>query len=207
MSRLCAPGLVRAADIDIYDLDNNSLLALGRPYNERFIHGEIYKAGPDVNSIVHCHAPPLIPFSVTKVPLRALFQVGSFLGDGAPVFEIRGAAGMTDFLIKTPALGRALSASLGNHSVVLMRGHGATVVDESLKIAVFRSIYAAENAELQMQAMRLGETTYLAPEEDVLCTKLCNGSTERPWAIWASEVSSPTNTRRRSAPKRQSRSR
>lgn len=91
MSRLCAPGLVRAADIDIYDLDNNSLLALGRPYNERFIHGEIYKAGPDVNSIVHCHAPPLIPFSVTKVPLRALFQVGSFLGDGAPVFEIRGA--------------------------------------------------------------------------------------------------------------------
>jgi ribulose-5-phosphate 4-epimerase/fuculose-1-phosphate aldolase len=196
MSRMCAPGLVMPADIDTYDLNNNSLFELGRPYNERFIHGEIYKVRPDVNAIVHCHAPPLIPFSVTDVPLRALYQVGSFLGDGVPVFEIRNAAGMTDLMIKTPALGKALSATLGSHSVVLMRGHGATIVGETLKIAVFRSIYATENAELQLQAMRLGNVTYLSPEEAALSTELCNRGTDRPWAIWESQVFPQVRTRK-----------
>src|SRR5262249_19010363 len=60
-----APGLVTHEDLAIYDLNSNALtLRDRRPYNERFIHGEIYKARPDVHSVVHCHTPALLPFCV-----------------------------------------------------------------------------------------------------------------------------------------------
>jgi HCOMODA/2-hydroxy-3-carboxy-muconic semialdehyde decarboxylase len=98
MCRLCAPGLVTATDIDTYDLDSNSLRQLGRPYSERFIHGEIYKVRKDVNSIIHCHTPHLIPFGVSETPLLPIYQMSSFLGGGVPVFEIREHAGMSDLL-------------------------------------------------------------------------------------------------------------
>ena len=83
----------------------------GRPvYLERFIHGEIYRVRPDVMSIVHCHAPALIPFGITKVPLRPVYHNSSFVGEGVPVFEIREAGAATDMLVSTPELGRALPA-------------------------------------------------------------------------------------------------
>src|SRR4051794_20175707 len=66
MSRHLAPALVTEGDLVTFDLDSKPLVDIGKPYySERFIHGEIYKAQPGVMSIVHCHAPPLIPFGVT----------------------------------------------------------------------------------------------------------------------------------------------
>src|SRR5262249_57001593 len=72
-------------------------------YKERYIHSEIYRARPDVNAVVHCHAPSLIPFGVTKVPLRPMYHQSAFLAAGVPVFEIREAGGMTNMLVETPA--------------------------------------------------------------------------------------------------------
>jgi ribulose-5-phosphate 4-epimerase/fuculose-1-phosphate aldolase len=62
---------------------------------ERFIHGEIYKARPDVNAVVHSHSPAVIPFGVTQVPMRPVMHTGSFLYVGVPVWEIREAGGAT----------------------------------------------------------------------------------------------------------------
>ena len=88
-------------DLAIYDLDSNALtLRERRPYNERFIHGEIYKARPDVHSVVHCHTPSLLPFCVCmKADLRPIYHMSGFLGCGVARFEIREVAGMTDMLI------------------------------------------------------------------------------------------------------------
>src|SRR5262249_35300242 len=152
-------------DIMEYDLDSNPVDSKVRPmYLERFIHGEIYKARPDVKAIVHNHAPSLIPFGVSSVPLRPIFQGPAFIGEGVPIFEIRDAAGMTDMLIRNPALGSALAKSLGNKQALLMRGHGAVVAGPSLPILVRRSINLEMNARLQVQAIALGGTiTYLDP--------------------------------------------
>jgi ribulose-5-phosphate 4-epimerase/fuculose-1-phosphate aldolase len=189
MSRHLAPGLVTAADIVTFDLDSNPVVDIGkRYYSERFIHGEIYKARPDVFSIVHCHSPQLIPFGATKAPLRPIYHMSGFLGAGVPVYDIRHAAGMTDMLVRTPALGRALAVSLGDKPIVLMRGHGATVVAQSVKQVVYRAIYAAQNAGLQMEAMRLGEVTFLADEEAANASKSNDGTVERPWALWKAEA-------------------
>src|SRR5882672_4693478 len=114
MSRSIAPELVTAADIMEYDLDSAAVDARGRTsYLERFIHGEIYRARPDVKAVVHNHSPSVIPFGVSTVPLRPLYHMSAFLGGGVPVFDIKAAAGQpTDMLVRTPALGRA-SMSVG----------------------------------------------------------------------------------------------
>ena len=188
MARMRVPGLVSAEDIITYDLDSNPQGDDRKSYNERFIHGEIYKARPDVQSVVHCHTRALLPFTVTKAPLRPLYHMSGFLGKGVPVFDIRDAAGgPTNMLVRDPKLGRALAQSLGDKNMVLMRGHGATLVGNSIKNAVFRAIYAAENAELQMEAMRLGDVMYLSPEEAVLGAEVNESndtSLDRPWSAW-----------------------
>jgi HCOMODA/2-hydroxy-3-carboxy-muconic semialdehyde decarboxylase len=69
MSRSIAPEMVTAADIMEYDLDSRPVDPRGRVgYLERFIHGEIYRARPDVKAIVHDHSPSAIPFGVAGVP-------------------------------------------------------------------------------------------------------------------------------------------
>ena len=191
MSRHLPPGMVTATDIVTFDLDSQPLTHSDKPqYSERFIHGEIYKVRPDVISVVHCHARPLIPFAnVKSARLRPMFHMCGFLGCGVPIFEIRDAGGMTDMLVRTAPLAKALAASLGDNYIVLMRGHGATMVGESIPEAVFRAVYAMENATIQMQAHQLaggGEIEFLSEEESVLSGKGRN--VPRAWALWKHQI-------------------
>jgi len=189
MARHMAPGLVTEADVLDFTLDSQPVVDIGkRYYSERFIHGEIYRVRPDVMSIVHTHAPPLIPFGVTATTLRPIYHMGGFLGQGVPVFEIRDAAGITDMLIRTPDLGRALAAKLDVKPFILMRGHGATVVGQTLQQAVYRAIYGTMNARLQAEALRLGEVNYLLPEEAAKADERNAMSVHRPWDLWKREA-------------------
>jgi len=187
LSRSLAPELVTAADIMEYDQDSEPVEPRGRSsYLERFIHGEIYRARPDVQAVVHSHSPSVIPFGVTGVPLRPLYHMSAFLADGVPVWDIRAAAGGdTDMLVRTPALGRALAQTLGGRPVVLMRGHGVVTVAGGLPLVVFRSVYTEVNARLQAQAMGLGgAVTYLSPEEAKRAEASVAGTVARPWELW-----------------------
>lgn len=188
LSRSLAPELIAAKDILEFDLDNNPVDAKGRNlYTERFIHGEIYKTRPDVVAVTHFHAPPVIPFGVIDVPLKPIYHRAAFIAQGVPIFEIRDAAGMTDLLIRNPALGAALAKSIADKPAVLMRGHGATVVGPSLQRLVGRSIFLAMNASLQAQAMALapgGKVTYLDPEEARLIEAREGYGLGRAWEAW-----------------------
>jgi HCOMODA/2-hydroxy-3-carboxy-muconic semialdehyde decarboxylase len=186
LSRSRAPELVSTDDILEFDLDSNPVDAKGHSlYTERFIHGEIYKARPDVMAIVHTHAPALIPFSITKVQLKPVYHRSAFVSAGIPVFEIRARAGMTDMLIRDKALGRALADALGNHPAALMRGHGAVIVGPSIQRVVGRSIFLPLNATLQMQAAALGgPVTYLDPEEAAKIEAREGFGLGRAWEAW-----------------------
>jgi len=187
MSRSIAPELVTAADIMEYDLDSSAVDARGRgSYLERFIHGEIYKARPDIKAVAHSHSPSVIPFGTTGVALRPLYHMSAFLWAGVPVFDIRAASGeMTDMLVRNATLGRALAQALGTRAVALMRGHGNVVVGVSLPQAVFRSVYTEVNARLQAQALALSNNvTYLDPEEAKKAEVSLAGTLDRPWALW-----------------------
>jgi ribulose-5-phosphate 4-epimerase/fuculose-1-phosphate aldolase len=190
LSRHRAPGLVSAADIVTHDFDGNPLDggADVRLYGERFIHGEIYRARPDVMAVVHCHAPQLIPFGATRSALKPLYHMSGFLGQGVPIFEIRDTGGMTDMLIRTSALGVALARSLADKPMVLMRGHGATMVGNSVPQVVYRSIYSALNAALQAEAVRLGEPIFLEREEARRAEETNDKALDRAWALWEQEA-------------------
>jgi HCOMODA/2-hydroxy-3-carboxy-muconic semialdehyde decarboxylase len=191
MSRHLPPGMVMSKDIVLFDLDSNPLTHSDKPqYSERFIHGEIYKVRPEVMSVVHCHARPLIPFGTAKgARLRPIFHMCGFLGCGVPIFEIRETGGMTDMLIRTPEFGKALATSLSDKNVVLMRGHGASMVGESIPEAVFRAVYATENASIQMQAHLLGENGEVEFFTDEEAAKSSRGrNVPRAWALWKHQM-------------------
>lgn len=191
LARNMAPGLVTAEDIVEFHLDGTPVTAKGRRiYLERFIHGEIYHARPDVMGVVHSHSPAVVPFGVVpSVPLRAVCHMGGFIGAGAPVFEIRDTAGpATDLLITNRALGAALAASLGGGSVVLMRGHGSTVVGASVRQVVYRGVYTEVNAHLQAAALRLGPVIYLTPEEARTAVASIDTQINRAWDLWARQA-------------------
>jgi ribulose-5-phosphate 4-epimerase/fuculose-1-phosphate aldolase len=190
MSRSLAPALVTAADLMELDADSEPLPGDKRKgFLERYIHGEIYRARPEVMAVVHSHSPSVIPFGATRTKLRPIYHMGSFLWSGVPVFDIRKVREENDLLIRDNPLGKALATTLSSHACVLMRGHGMTVIGDSVPEAVFRSIYTEMNARLQLQATQLeGPIEFLSDEEGRRSTASNRGTIERPWELWKKGV-------------------
>jgi HCOMODA/2-hydroxy-3-carboxy-muconic semialdehyde decarboxylase len=191
LARSIAPELVTADDILEYDLSSNPVEPQGREsVRERFIHGEIYKARADVNAVVHNHSPSVVPFSVTRVPMRPIFHMAAFVGKGIPNFEIRKAQKGTDLLVKTPYLGQALAKTLGKSPAALMRGHGSVTVGETLPRAVGRSIYLEASARMQLQAIAIagprGKIVYL--DDGEVQASVPGQDYNRAWPMWRAKA-------------------
>lgn len=179
-----SPELVAADDIMTFEFDGTPVDGGGRkPYLERFIHGAIYEARTDVQSVVHNHAPGVIPYSVTKTPLRPIQHTFARIGADIPVWDIHDRFGDTNMLVSNVEQGRDLAACLAGNVVVLMRGHGCTVTAPSIAEAVLTSIYLQVNAKLQMDAMGLGAVTYLTPGEIEASSQINQpkSGSERAW--------------------------
>jgi ribulose-5-phosphate 4-epimerase/fuculose-1-phosphate aldolase len=189
MSRAVAPALVAAADLMELDVDSEPLPGDKRKgFIERYIHGEIYRARPEVMAIVHSHSASVIPFGATKTKLRPIYHMGAFLWSGTPVFDIRRTRPENDLLVRDKNLGEALAKSLGGCNCVLMRGHGMTVIGDGVPEAVYRAIYTEMNARLQLQATLLeGPIEFLSDEEGRRSTAANRGTLERPWELWKKE--------------------
>jgi HCOMODA/2-hydroxy-3-carboxy-muconic semialdehyde decarboxylase len=186
MSRSRAPALVTAADLMELDAESEPLAGERRKgFIERYIHGEIYRSRPEVMAVVHSHSPSVIPFGVTKTKLRPVYHMGSFLWSGTPVWDIRRVREDNDVLVRDRALGASLAQALGSCNCVLMRGHGMTVVGDSVQEAVFRAVYTEMNARLQLQAESLeGPIQFLSETEGKRSTEANRGTLERPWELW-----------------------
>jgi ribulose-5-phosphate 4-epimerase/fuculose-1-phosphate aldolase len=194
MARSLAPALVTPADIIEYDLESNPCNAAGRAsFLERFIHGEIYKARPEVMAVVHSHSPSVIPFGLVDVPMRAMFHNAAFVATGVPVFDIREKFGATDLLVGNGAKGVALAEVMGKQDVVLMRAHGSVACGPTLETAVFRAVYTEVNARIQHWTVALGDGAPIAaldPEEGRLADAINQGAGMRAWHLWRAMVRS-----------------
>ncbi len=191
LSRNLAPELVTSADIVEYDLDSEPVDAKApRGFLERYIHGEIYKARPDVNSVIHTHSPSVVPFGVTKTLMQPIYHMSGFLGRGVPVYDIRKESGrQTDILIREPIFGEQLARVLADKPMALMRGHGNVVVAADVKVATYRAVYTEMNARLQLQAMMAGGAIeFLSKEEAFLTEATIEGQIHRPWDLWKAKV-------------------
>ena len=166
LARSRSPELVETGDILEFTLDCECIEANKfKLYMEIPIHGSIYKVRPDVMAIVHNHSYAVIPFSVSKIPLKPIAHTSARIGHKVPVWDIRHNFGDTNLLVINSEQGSDLAAALGNNRAILMRGHGATVVGTSIEDAVITAIYLQINAKLQMDALRLGEVEYLSRGE------------------------------------------
>ena len=190
MARSRAPALITAADILEFDLDSNPVTPTqARLFTERFIHGSIYRARPDVKAVVHSHSPTVIPFGISDVSLKPVFHLGAFLYGGVPVYEISEHTSDGEMLVRDARLGDALAKTLGDKIVALMRGHGNVVVGPSLQHAVFRAIYTEVNARLQTVAIGLGgKVRYLSDAEGDNVTNKQPGNIARAWDLWKERV-------------------
>ena len=190
MARAIAPAVVTAQDIMEFDLDSNAIDAgAGSPSFERFIHGEIYKLRPDVNAVVHTHSPNIIPFSVSKTPLKPILHTGAFLVPAVPIYDPRATVGPSNLLIADQKLGNALAEALGSNTVVLIRGHGDAVVAPTIGLAVYRAYFTDLSAKLLLQARLLdGPIKFLEADEAAKANDLRNNGYIRQWDLWKREL-------------------
>ena len=197
MARSISPALVTPADIMEYDLDSNPCDANGRgSFLERFIHSEIYRARPDIQSVVHSHSPSVIPFGLVGVPMQAMFHNAAFIAVGVPVFDIRKKFGATDMLVSNAPKGVALAAIMGKKDVVLMRAHGSVACGPTLQTAVFRAVYTEVNARIQHWTLALkggAPIAALDDDEGRLSDAINQTAGMRAWDLWRSQVRSEVN--------------
>lgn len=192
LARSRAPSMVRREDLMQFDLEGNALDGDGRqPYLERFIHGAIYEARPDVTAVVHAHAEAVLPFGISSAPLRPVIHSGSFMGAEVPVWDIRDNFGDTNLLVTNMPQGRDLALRLGANNVALMRGHGFVAAARSIIEAVRISVYVPRNARVQLAAMQLGAVKPLSPGEIAARNagyKPHSPETWRTWEYWATQA-------------------
>jgi HCOMODA/2-hydroxy-3-carboxy-muconic semialdehyde decarboxylase len=185
MPRALAPANVTAADIIEFDMNGNPLNARGRRVNgERFIHSEIYRARPDVQSVVHSHSAAVLPFGIAGISLKPVIAQAGFLSLETPLFEIRevwGDAKERGMLVRDSKLAAALAQKLGKSPVVLMRGHGHCVVADSVQRATIRAVYTEMNAKVLLAAMQLSKAITYMDEKEIAYNTIENFDIERPW--------------------------
>ena len=193
MSRSLAPRSVTADDILEYTLDNEPVAKTGvRHFLERPIHGCLYEARPDVMAICHNHDYGLLPFAITKRPLRPAIHMASVIGDEVQTWDIRDEFGETSLLVTTKDMGASLAKFLGKRPATLMRGHGSVVVGGSIPEMALIGYYLQVNAQIVLQSKNLGEVQYLSDEEIKLSAPLilAPAGRDRLWADWAQQASS-----------------
>jgi ribulose-5-phosphate 4-epimerase/fuculose-1-phosphate aldolase len=191
LSRSRSPGLIEAADILEFTLDSEPVAPpTVQLYAERVIHGCIYQARPDVMAVCHHHAPAVMPFCISGVPLIPVIHVAAIMGETVPFWDQRDEFGDTNLLVVKPEEGRSLARALGPHCAVLMRRHGATVVGADVRELVFRSIAMCQNAESQMRALAMGSLSALTPGETKLAaaSNLSPGPLARTWEYWTARA-------------------
>lgn len=132
------------------NLDGEKVGGTGRKHSEVYIHSEIYKSRPDVNSVIHAHPTYAVAFSATGKKLQPVSQPSVAFADGLPYFD------EAIDLIRTPALGLGVANALGQCKAVLMRNHGVSVVGSTVEEATILLIMLENACQIQLSAMSAG---------------------------------------------------
>ncbi len=211
MSRNAAPGTISSPiDLVEYYIEDARPVDPNAPsgFLERCIHSEIYKRYPSINSVIHSHSESVVPYTISGVSLRACYHMAGFLGTAVPIWDITSAQkpdDISDLLVRNTHLGGSLaesfsgSAETPEHVVMLMRGHGFTVLAGSIQDCVMRAVYTQKNAGIQTTALitraadpsaSKGPMGYLSEKEVEDTTWSIRQSAHRPWGLWLREVES-----------------
>jgi L-ribulose-5-phosphate 4-epimerase len=128
--------------------------------SEVFIHSEVMRARPEMQAVVHTHAPHSVIFSTLGRKLVPVAHEGAYFVEGLPVFS------ETTDLIINQRLGKALSDCLAEHQAALLQNHGIVTCGRSIEEAVFFAMALEKACEMQLMAEACGGPKLVTnPEE------------------------------------------
>ena len=154
-------GALTVDDIVAVDLDGNLVDGRAKPPLEFHIHSELYRARPDVNSVMHTHPQWSTFLTMTGVPYKKVYAQGVLLGD-LPVMD-------SPLSVNTRPMGEKLAATIGRHPAALLKAHGAVTVGADVVEAFVLAAYLEENAYRQYMAMQIGEPYVFSEAEQQAC--------------------------------------
>ena len=137
-------------NIVVCNLAGEKVGGSGRRHSEVYIHSEIYKARPDVMSVIHTHPTHAVALSATGRPVLPISQPGVAFADGVPYFT------ETIDLIRTQDMGLGVARALGPHKAVLLRNHGVAVVGACIEEATVLALLLEEACKIQLLAQASG---------------------------------------------------
>jgi L-fuculose-phosphate aldolase len=138
------------------DLSGEKVAGASPRHNEVFIHSEILRARPDLNAVIHTHAPHAVVFSSLGKPLLPVSHAGAFFHAGLPVFA------ETSGLILTPELGAAVARCLGNAGALILRNHGIVTAAATLEEAVMLTLKLEDACRMQLMAEACGGPRFVS---------------------------------------------
>jgi 3,4-dihydroxyphthalate decarboxylase len=162
-------GLMFTIDDDVRETDlGGTIVGPAEGYkvpNELPIHGELLRARPEVNAVVHAHPPAVLLCGVAGLELAPIFGAYNIPAmrmaiDGVPVYP-------RSVLIRRPELAHEMIAAMGDRPVCVLKGHGITVTGASVEEAVVRALNLNALATVTLELARLGARPDLVPVEDV----------------------------------------
>lgn len=129
-----------------------------KPVPQSSLHQALYKARPDVKSVFHFHSPAVILLSVVGQTVRPMHNYSAIFYEGVPLYTGTGQ-------VESPARAGEMAKLLGNSKALMLRGHGAVVVGQSIREVCILALFLEESARLQAEALRLGEPLFIEPDE------------------------------------------
>ncbi len=147
-------------DICIVGFDGKRIAGAGPIPSETPIHAAVYRARPDIGSVIHCHA-------------RASILEARIFADGVPIFP--DSHGINSF-----ALAERMVANLGPHYATLLRGHGVVVTGPGIEGACISAIQLERACQDQLLMMSITE---LKPMADAGRGRN-NARLENPYRAW-----------------------
>jgi L-fuculose-phosphate aldolase len=159
---LCTPsllckGLLKPEDLCVVDMSGKQISGERKRSSEIFLHLAVYRERPDVEAVVHTHAPHAVAFAIThtKVPQCVTAEVEVFLGE-VPLAPYATPG--------TPDLGESIVPFVRDANAVLLSNHGVVSWGKSLEEALHRTEILDGYCRTLILARQLGPVQRLSDE-------------------------------------------
>ncbi len=147
------------------DIEGEKVAGDHKRHNEVYIHTEIMRARPDIQSVVHTHAPYAVIFSSLGKEILPVGHNGSIFYGELPVFS------ETTNLIVTQELGRAVADCLGDNKALLLRNHGIVTAGRTVEEAVYLAVFLENACWMQVMAEAAGGPALVTPPDEAMAKK------------------------------------
>jgi ribulose-5-phosphate 4-epimerase/fuculose-1-phosphate aldolase len=163
-----SPALVNANELFVVDFE--------KPVPQSSIHQAIYKSRGDVKAVFHFHSPAVILLSVIGQTIRPMHNYSAIFYEGVPLYTGTGQ-------VESPARAAEMARLLGAAKALILRGHGAVVVGQSIREVCMLAVYLEESARLLTEAMKLGTPMFVERDDAERIAKRTfkPASTDRAW--------------------------